>query len=88
MTRSGHMILGATVRTLGAWPSGWRHPGAHSDPYDDPAALRRLARAAEDARLDFLFFGDWLATSVDYEFTDPYLLIIEVREARIGSFRH
>lgn len=74
MTRSGHIVLGATVRTLGAWPSGWRYPGAHSDPHDDPAVLRRLARAAEEARLDFLFFGDWLATSADYELTDPYLL--------------
>ncbi len=68
------MIVGATVRTLGAWPSGWRHPGAHHDPRQDPAALRRLAGVAEAAGLHFLFFGDWLATGAEFEHTDPYLL--------------
>ena len=67
-------MLGATVRALGAWPSGWRHPGAHRDPREDTAILTSTAVAAEKARLDFLFFGDWLATATDYEFTDPYLL--------------
>ena len=75
-----HIILGATVRTLGAWPAGWRYPGAHSDPATDGDALRRVALAAEAAKLDFLFFGDWLATAPGYEFTDPYLL------ARIEPF--
>lgn len=72
--RRPHLVLGATVRTLGAWPSGWRQPGAHRNPYDDPAVLARTARAAEAAGLQFLFFGDWLATSAEYEHTDPYLL--------------
>lgn len=67
-------MLGATVRTLGAWPSGWRVDGAHRDPREDPAVLRRTARAAEAAGLDFLFFGDWLATAAEFEHTDPYLL--------------
>jgi alkanesulfonate monooxygenase SsuD/methylene tetrahydromethanopterin reductase-like flavin-dependent oxidoreductase (luciferase family) len=70
----GHLILGATVRTLGAWPSGWRYPGAHRDPRDDRAALTRIAASAEGAGLQFLYFGDWLATSPEFEFTDPYLL--------------
>jgi alkanesulfonate monooxygenase SsuD/methylene tetrahydromethanopterin reductase-like flavin-dependent oxidoreductase (luciferase family) len=72
--RRGHLVLGVTVRTLGAWPGGWRSPGAHRDPTQDPAALRALATAAEDAGLDFLFFGDWLATAPEFEHTDPYLL--------------
>jgi FMN-dependent oxidoreductase (nitrilotriacetate monooxygenase family) len=72
--REGHLVLGATVRTLGAWPSGWRYPGAHRDPHDDPAVLRSTAIAAEAAGLDFLFFGDWLATAAEFEHTDPYLL--------------
>jgi FMN-dependent oxidoreductase (nitrilotriacetate monooxygenase family) len=72
--RTGHIVLGATVRTLGAWPSGWRHPGAHRNPREDPAALARIAAEAEDATLDFLFFGDWLATNPDFEHSDPYLL--------------
>jgi FMN-dependent oxidoreductase (nitrilotriacetate monooxygenase family) len=73
-------VLGATVRTLGAWPSGWRYPGAHRDPHHDAAALVRTALAAEAAGLDFLFFGDWLATAPEFEHTDPYLL------ARIEPF--
>ena len=76
----GHLILGATVRTLGAWPAGWRLPGAHSDPRQDPAVLRSAALTAEAAGLDFLFFGDWLATAAEFEHTDPYLL------ARIEPF--
>ena len=73
-TRTGHIVLGTTVRTLGAWPSGWRHPGAHRDPREDAAALTRIATDAEAAGIDFLFFGDWLATSADFEHSDPYLL--------------
>jgi FMN-dependent oxidoreductase (nitrilotriacetate monooxygenase family) len=68
------LIVGAMVRTLGAYPSGWRHPGAHSDPHSDAAILREVARLGEDAGLDYLFFGDWLATGPDLEFRDPYLL--------------
>ncbi|WP_040166552.1 NtaA/DmoA family FMN-dependent monooxygenase [Microbacterium gorillae] len=68
------LIFGAMVRTLGAYPSGWRHPGAHRDPAGDAAVLRRVALAAEAADLDYLFFGDWLATGPDLEFRDPYLL--------------
>ncbi len=74
------LVIGATVRTLGAWPSAWRREGAHRNPRDDRAELARIALAAESAGLQFLYFGDWLATSVEFEFTDPYLL------ARIEPF--
>ncbi|WP_353115217.1 NtaA/DmoA family FMN-dependent monooxygenase [Microbacterium sp.] len=68
------LIIGAMVRTLGAYPSGWRHPGAHRNPAGDAAVLRDIAREGEEAGLDYLFFGDWLATGPDLEFRDPYLL--------------
>lgn len=68
------LIIGAMVRTLGAYPSGWRQPGAHRDPATDAEILRHIAREGEDAGLDYLFFGDWLATGPDLEFRDPYLL--------------
>ncbi|WP_334151665.1 LLM class flavin-dependent oxidoreductase [Microbacterium sp.] len=68
------LIIGAMVRTLGAYPSGWRQEGAHRDPAGDAEILRRVAQAGEDADLDYLFFGDWLATGPDLEFRDPYLL--------------
>jgi len=72
--RREHLVLGATVRTLGAWPAGWRYQGAHRDPTEDARELTRIAVAAERAHLQFLYFGDWLATSLDFELTDPYLL--------------
>jgi FMN-dependent oxidoreductase (nitrilotriacetate monooxygenase family) len=78
--RDGQLVLGAMVRTLGAFPSGWRYPGAHKNPANDPAALKRLARTAEKAGLDFLFLGDWLSSSPDLEYTEPSLL------ARIDPF--
>ena len=78
--RDGQLVLGAMVRTLGAFPSGWRYPGAHKNPANDPAALKRLARTAEKAGLDFLFLGDWLSSSSDLEYTEPSLL------ARIDPF--
>ena len=71
MTR---LIIGAMVRAIGAYPSGWRYPGAHRDPRGDAAVLRHAAQVAEAARLDYLFFGDWLATGHDLEFRDPYLV--------------
>ncbi|CAN5150970.1 LLM class flavin-dependent oxidoreductase [soil metagenome] len=73
--RSGHLTLGVMVRPLGAFPSGWRMPGAHADPADDAAALERLALSAEAAKLDYLYFGDWLSTGTDLELTDPHLLV-------------
>lgn len=72
--RSGHVVLGATIRPLGAFPSGWRMPGAHNDPATDARALARVARSAEAAHLDFVFVGDWLSTDAELEVTDPYLL--------------
>ena len=69
-----HLILGAMFRALGAYPSGWRQPGAHHDPADDGTIIRQVAKLAEEARLDYLFFGDWLATGHDLEYRDPYLL--------------
>ena len=71
MTR---LIIGAMVRAIGAYPSGWRYPGAHRDPRGDAGVLRHAAEVAEAARLDYLFFGDWLATGHDLEFRDPYLV--------------
>src|SRR4051794_31789799 len=69
-----HLVLGAMFRALGAYPSGWRYPGAHSNPLGDPAVLRRTAKQAERAGFDYIFFGDWLSTGPELEVRDPYLL--------------
>jgi FMN-dependent oxidoreductase (nitrilotriacetate monooxygenase family) len=68
------LILGLTVRTLGAYPGAWRLPDAHSDPYGDADELRSIAVAAESSALDFLYFGDWLTTGPELEATDPSLI--------------
>ena len=47
MTR---LIIGAMVRAIGAYPSGWRYPGAHRDPRGDADVLRHAAQVAEAAR--------------------------------------
>jgi FMN-dependent oxidoreductase (nitrilotriacetate monooxygenase family) len=72
--RGGQLLIGVLVRPLGAFPSGWRYPGAHKNPAHDPQALKRLARTAEKAGLDYLFLGDWLSASADLEYTEPHLL--------------
>ena len=53
MTR---LIIGAMVRAIGAYPSGWRYPGAHRDPRGDAAVLRHAARGGRGgaARLPLL----------------------------------
>jgi len=78
--RRGEVVLGAAVRPLGSFPSGWRVEGANRDPADDPRVLKRQAKEAERAHLDYLFFGDWFSNTPDLEYTDPYLL------ARIDPF--
>ncbi|MBD8045208.1 NtaA/DmoA family FMN-dependent monooxygenase [Arthrobacter sp. Sa2BUA2] len=67
------IIIGAMFRAVGAYPSGWRYPGAHHDPHQDAEVIRATALEAEAAGLDYIFFGDWLATGPDLEFRDPYL---------------
>jgi FMN-dependent oxidoreductase (nitrilotriacetate monooxygenase family) len=71
---SSHIIIGAVFRALGAFPSGWRQPGAHRRPANDARVLRSFARAAEAAALDFVYLGDWLATGAEFEHTEPDLL--------------
>ncbi|MCU1404796.1 MAG: class flavin-dependent oxidoreductase, partial [Glaciihabitans sp.] len=68
------IIIGAMFRAIGAYPSGWRTPGAHSNPREDAAVIRAAALKAEAAGLDYIFFGDWLATGPDLEYRDPYLI--------------
>ncbi|MFE5670103.1 NtaA/DmoA family FMN-dependent monooxygenase [Agromyces sp. NPDC056523] len=70
----GRLIIGAMVRTIGAHPAGWRLPGAHRDPKRDAAALRHTARVAEEARLDYLFFGERRVESQSVEHREPHLV--------------
>ncbi|AYG02206.1 LLM class flavin-dependent oxidoreductase [Gryllotalpicola protaetiae] len=69
-----HMILGAAFRALGGFPSGWRMPGAERSPRREPTVLVKAAKIAEQARFDYLYFGDWLSTGPELEATAPHLL--------------
>jgi alkanesulfonate monooxygenase SsuD/methylene tetrahydromethanopterin reductase-like flavin-dependent oxidoreductase (luciferase family) len=68
------MILGAAFRALGAFPSGWRMPGAERLPRREPRVLVTAAKIAEGAGFDYLYFGDWLSTGPELERSAPHLL--------------
>lgn len=55
MTRQMH--LGLFLLGTGSHVAGWRYPGA-LDSFQDMAALRRVAQAAERGRFDMIFMGD------------------------------
>lgn len=68
------MILGAAFRALGAFPSGWRMPGAERRPQREPQLLVKAAKIAERALFDYVYFGDWLSTGPELETSAPHLL--------------
>jgi alkanesulfonate monooxygenase len=78
---SGRQIhLGYMYWANGTHPAGWRFPGAQYDRAFDAEYIVQLAQLAEDAKFDFFFFGDRLATGVEYEHTNTSVL------ARIEPF--
>ncbi|MFE5670100.1 NtaA/DmoA family FMN-dependent monooxygenase [Agromyces sp. NPDC056523] len=72
--------LGYMYWANGTHPAGWRRPGAEYSRAFDPDYIAGLARIAEAAKFDFFFFGDRLATGVEYELTNTSVL------ARIEPF--
>ena len=57
MTRNTEIKLGLFVLHAGYHQAGWRHPQADSGG-ENLALLRDIARAAEAAKFDFIFFPD------------------------------
>ena len=72
--------LGYMYWANGTHPAGWRYPGAEHARAFDPDYIVELARIAEAAAFDFFFFGDRLATGVEYELTNTSVI------ARIEPF--
>lgn len=58
------MHLGLFLLAAGHHAGGWRFPGAESGT-ENFELISRIARTAEDAKFDMVFFGDRLVTSKD-----------------------
>ena len=66
--------LGYMYWANGTHPAGWRYPGATSGRAFDVDYVVELARQAEDAKFDFFFLGDRLATGAEYGYTNTSVL--------------
>ena len=55
------MKLGLNIVANGAHAAGWRMPGAQADAALDIRLWKRMARAAEQARIHFMFWADGIA---------------------------
>ena len=63
MTKRRMMRIGTFLAGTGSNMASWRHPKAVPDAAINLDYYRRLTRKAEDAKLDFAFFGDGLYIS-------------------------
>src|SRR5919106_2025570 len=63
MTDQRKMRLGAFLSGTGSHMASWRHPSAVADGAVNLGYYQDLTRKAEDAKLDFVFFGDGLYIS-------------------------
>jgi FMN-dependent oxidoreductase (nitrilotriacetate monooxygenase family) len=66
--------LGYMYWANGTHPSGWRYPGAAAGLAFDADYVVEVARRAEDAKFDFFFLGDRLATGTEYQRTNTSVL--------------
>jgi FMN-dependent oxidoreductase (nitrilotriacetate monooxygenase family) len=69
------MHLGLFLFSTGYHPAGWRLPEAVTDGAFDPKFLHGVAQRLEEAKFDFFFLGDALATSPDMQHTFPSQMI-------------
>ena len=61
MPRKGPMTLGLFLNHTGHHVASWRHPGAQADANINIAHYLEIAKAAEAAKFDFMFFADSVA---------------------------
>lgn len=67
--------LGLFLFSTGYHPAGWRLPEAVTDGAFDPKFLQRVAQRLEEAKFDFFFLGDALATSPDMQHQFPSQMV-------------
>ncbi|MFI0471032.1 NtaA/DmoA family FMN-dependent monooxygenase [Saccharopolyspora sp. 5N102] len=63
--------LGLMFWATGTHPAGWRHPGSKPDAAYDIGFIQKMTRVVEEAKFDFLFLGDRLATDPALAKTNP-----------------
>lgn len=69
--RKRELHLGLMFWAGGTHPSGWRHPSSRVDAAFDIAFLQHVTQLAEEAKFDFLFLGDRLASDHRLQTTNP-----------------
>ena len=81
MTARGQMKLGLNIVANGAHAAGWRMPAAEPDALDI-RLWKRIARAAEAARIHFMFWADGIAvrSSAHNEDEQSYVGRVDVFE--------
>ncbi|MCQ6561789.1 LLM class flavin-dependent oxidoreductase [Paenibacillus mendelii] len=67
--------LGLFLFSTGYHPAGWRLPEARVDGAFDPKFLHRVAQKLEEAKFDFFFLGDALASSADMQHQFPSQMV-------------
>ncbi|WP_274648898.1 LLM class flavin-dependent oxidoreductase [Paenibacillus humicola] len=67
------MSLGAFLSGAGHHVAAWRHPGANAEGILDFRHYAHLARIAEDAKFDMIFFADVLALSDQLDTAVSYM---------------
>ncbi len=63
--------FGLMFWATGTHPAGWRYPGSKADGAYDIGFIQNTTRIVEDAKFDFLFLGDRLATDPALAATNP-----------------
>jgi FMN-dependent oxidoreductase (nitrilotriacetate monooxygenase family) len=63
--------FGLMFWATGTHPAGWRYPGSKADAAYDIEFIQNTTRIVEDAKFDFLFLGDRLATDPALATTNP-----------------
>lgn len=67
--------LGLFLFSTGYHPAGWRLPEAVTDGAFDPKFLQQVAKRLEEAKFDFFFLGDALASSADMQYQFPSQMV-------------
>jgi len=74
-TSKRQLHLGLFLFSTGYHPAGWRLPEARTDGAFDPKFLHSVANKLEDAKFDFFFLGDALASSADMQYQFPSQMV-------------